>query len=344
MTLSSPATDDRRSALARADLLLGAFDAVHPTLSLPGLAARTGLPRTSVRRTVIKLVELNWLERRGDRFAVGSKLFEVGGLCRVQNRLRAAALPHLEDLYEATHQTVHLGVLRGDQVLYVEKLAGHRPATRLTRVGGRMPAHCTAIGKVLTAYSGPTAETIAARRRTGPRAPDRRSPPGPAWSASCGDPRRRGGLRPGGVRGRAGLRGRPGAGGHRRPVRRGLGHRRDRPDAAGPDGRRRAGHRGSVWPPRCSARTAVAWPRCRSPARPPPSPSTGSPRRSAPPPWASPGPSGRRGDRTRPPRPGRAAAGGVARVPRSRYGRSGPRRRSVKGWPERAWSRRRSPR
>ena len=124
-----------------------------------------------MRRTVIKLVELNWLERRGDRFAVGSKLFEVGGLCRVQNRLRAAALPHLEDLYEATHQTVHLGVLRGDQVLYVEKLAGHRPATRLTRVGGRMPAHCTAIGKVLTAYSGPTAETTlrsaGLTRRTG---------------------------------------------------------------------------------------------------------------------------------------------------------------------------------
>lgn len=159
MIPSSVAVESSRSALGRADLIMGAFDAAHPTLSLPGLAARTGLPRTSVRRTVQKLVELSWLERRGDRFAIGSKLFEVGGLCRVQNRLRTVALPHLEDLHRATQDTVHLGVLRGDQVLYVEKLAGHRPATRLTRVGGRMPAHCTAIGKVLAAYSGPTAET-----------------------------------------------------------------------------------------------------------------------------------------------------------------------------------------
>jgi DNA-binding IclR family transcriptional regulator len=156
---------DCRSALGRADLILGAFDVAHPTLSLPGIAARANLPRTSVRRTVQKLVELRWLERRGDRFAIGSKLFELGGLSPIQNRLRTAALPHLEDLYEATHETVHLGVLNSGQVLYVEKLAGHRPATRLTRVGGRMPAHCTAIGKVLAAYSGPDAEV--ALRHTG---------------------------------------------------------------------------------------------------------------------------------------------------------------------------------
>jgi DNA-binding IclR family transcriptional regulator len=164
-------TDDCRSALGRADLIMGAFDVAHPTLSLPGIAARVKLPRTSVRRTVQKLVDLGWLERHDDRFAIGSRMFEIGGLSPVQNRLRATALPHLEDLYEATHETVHLGVLMGSQVLYVEKLSGHRPATRLSRVGGRMPAHCTAIGKVLTAYSGPGAEV--ALRHTGlpPRTP-----------------------------------------------------------------------------------------------------------------------------------------------------------------------------
>ena len=243
MSTTITTDDGERSALGRADLVLSAFDAAHPTLSLPGLAARTGLPRTSVRRTVLKLVELSWLERRGDRFAVGSKLFELGGLCRVQHRLREAALPHLADLYEATRETVHLGVLRGNQVLYVEKLAGHRPATRLTRVGGRMPAHCTAIGKVLTAYAGPAAEAslraAGLAARTGSTIT---SGPGLERELRC-DPGRRGGLRPRGVRGRAGLRGRPGAGGHRRPVRRGVGDRGRRPDPADPDGGRRAGHR-----------------------------------------------------------------------------------------------------
>lgn len=145
--------------------MLAAFDTTHPTLSLPGIAARAQLPRTSVRRIVEKLVELQWLDRQGDRFAIGSKLFEIGGMSPVQRRLRAAALPYLEDLHEATRETVHLGVLNGGEVLYVEKLTGHRPSTDLTRVGGRMPAHCTAIGKVLTAYAGPYAE--AALRRAG---------------------------------------------------------------------------------------------------------------------------------------------------------------------------------
>ncbi len=160
MSQHAVAESDDRSALGRADQIMSAFDARHPTLSLPGLAARTGLPRSSTRRIVTKLVELGWLERRGDRFGVGNKLFEVAGHARVQSRLRAVALPHLEDLYLATRGTVHLGVLSGHEVLYVEKLAGHRPATRLTRVGGRMPAHCTAIGKALVAHSAAATEVV----------------------------------------------------------------------------------------------------------------------------------------------------------------------------------------
>lgn len=64
-------------------------------------------------------------------------------------------MPFLQDLYERTHETVHLGVREGHEVVYVAKIGGHRQAKAPShRTGGRMPMHCTAIGKVLLAYAG----------------------------------------------------------------------------------------------------------------------------------------------------------------------------------------------
>lgn len=152
---------ESRSAYDRADAILGAFDLEHPSLSLLGLVARTGLPKTTVHRSVEKMIQLGWLTRQDGRYAPGNRLFEFAGLTRLQAELRAAALPHMARLLEATQETVHLAVLDGDQVLYVEKLTSRRmaPPIPLSRVGGHMPAYCTALGKVLVANSGTTART-----------------------------------------------------------------------------------------------------------------------------------------------------------------------------------------
>lgn len=144
-----------RTILGRADAVLAAFSEENPTASLGGLVARTGLPKTTVHRTVEKMVELGWLSQDHDRYSVGIRLFEIASLSRLRTNLREVALPYMGDLYEATHETIHLAVREGSQVLYAEKLSGHRPVTLLSRVGGRMPLHCTAVGKTLLAYAAP---------------------------------------------------------------------------------------------------------------------------------------------------------------------------------------------
>jgi DNA-binding IclR family transcriptional regulator len=154
--LSRTGLDDaQRSTLTRADAILGAFDEAHPTMSLAGIMARTGLPKTTVHRAAEKMAALGWLERDGDRYSIGNRLFELATLSRLRIGLREAALPYMQDLYEATHETVHLAVRENDHVRYAEKISGHRPVTDLSRVGGRMPAHCTAVGKVLLAFAPP---------------------------------------------------------------------------------------------------------------------------------------------------------------------------------------------
>lgn len=146
-----PSTE--RSSLARADAILAAFDGAHATMSLPGIVARTGLPKTTVYRATEKMLELGWLEHEYDRYAIGRRLFEIAMLTQLRTNLCEEALPYMEDLYEATHETIHLAVLEEDHVLYVEKISGHRRITGLSRVGGRMPAHCTAVGKVVLAFA-----------------------------------------------------------------------------------------------------------------------------------------------------------------------------------------------
>jgi len=59
----------------------------------------------------------------------------------------------MEDLYEVTRENVHLGVLVGDEVLYIERITGRRAVPVQSRRAGRLPLHATGVGKVLLAYS-----------------------------------------------------------------------------------------------------------------------------------------------------------------------------------------------
>ncbi len=125
------------------------------SLTLSEVARAAELPKSSAHRIIGQLVDWGGLERVGDRYRLGAHLFELGSLMAHSRLLREQALPFLEDLYEATHETVHLGVLDGLEVLYVDKICGRRvaPASVGTRVGGRMPLPCTGLGKVMLAFS-----------------------------------------------------------------------------------------------------------------------------------------------------------------------------------------------
>lgn len=136
-------------------MLLSAFGPESDRLSLAELARRSGLPKATTLRLAGQLVELGVLEREGGRYRLGLRLFELGATVARQRRLRDAALPFMEDLYEATHETIHLGTLNHLQVLYIEKISGRQTNSVETRVGTRKPPYCTALGKALLAYSEP---------------------------------------------------------------------------------------------------------------------------------------------------------------------------------------------
>jgi DNA-binding IclR family transcriptional regulator len=145
----------RESGLERAAAILGAFDATHRELALAALVARCGLPRSTTHRTATRMIQLGWLEKPGERYRIGNRLFEIASLAPIRLELREAVLPFLQDLHQATRNTVQLGVLDGTQVLVVEKISGHRAMPMLSQVGGMIPAYCSALGRAVLAYSAP---------------------------------------------------------------------------------------------------------------------------------------------------------------------------------------------
>lgn len=160
-----------KSVLERAYAVLDAFTLDSPRLTVPEVVLRTGLPKSTVHRIVGSLVEWGALERDGNRLSVGTRLFELGRRNPRLQRLREAALPFMEDLYEATHQVVHLGVLDEGEVLYIERIAGRQAPPIPSQVGGRLPAHCTGLGKVLLAFSPPYVTASIIGRGLKPRTP-----------------------------------------------------------------------------------------------------------------------------------------------------------------------------
>jgi DNA-binding IclR family transcriptional regulator len=143
-----------RSSTARVFQLLDAFTSAAKGLSLTQLSRRSGLPLTTVHRFAHELRRLGVLECDADgRYRIGLRLWEIAAHAPRGVGLREAAMPFLEDLYEATHENVQLAVRDGHEVVYIEHIAGRRAVGVLTQVGLRFPLHATGVGLVLLAFA-----------------------------------------------------------------------------------------------------------------------------------------------------------------------------------------------
>lgn len=117
-------------------------------LPLAELSARLGLTRSTTHRLASALVERRFLSfRPREGYTLGPKLLELGYYALQQVHLARIARPYLEKLSEDTGDAVHLGVLDGDEVLYLDKVPGRRRVLIGSRIGERQPVHSTGLGK-----------------------------------------------------------------------------------------------------------------------------------------------------------------------------------------------------
>ena len=138
------------SVTARALSILAAFENSTGSLSVARIAQRAGLPLSTTYRLVAELEAWGGLRRGSDgKYQIGFRIWELGQLAG--RRLRDRAHPYLQDLFDLTHENVHLAIREGTQSLYVDKVYGSRKLPVVSRIGGRLPLHATAVGRVLLA-------------------------------------------------------------------------------------------------------------------------------------------------------------------------------------------------
>jgi DNA-binding IclR family transcriptional regulator len=144
------------TSLARALTILDLFEPATPTLSATQIARRLRVRPGSLYPALSTLERFGYLERRPDkRFRLGLKLLERGHTILLHLDVYERAKPALRKLAQALSGNAHLAVLHQGQVLYLGREEASPSAVFPSIVGRLVPAHCTALGKVLLAYLSP---------------------------------------------------------------------------------------------------------------------------------------------------------------------------------------------
>ena len=94
-----------------------------------------------------------------ERYGLSMKMFELGAKALQCPDLIDIAKPHMQQLSDATGETVHLGLLIDSEIICVHKVDSCHMLGMHSRVGRRAPLHCTATGKVLLAWENPARRT-----------------------------------------------------------------------------------------------------------------------------------------------------------------------------------------
>ena len=139
-------------AAACAAEVLKALKVAGQSLSLAELERELGRSKSLIFRVVRELVDEELLARNADgRYELGIEALELGASYTESFDFDGKVRRVLEEVADRTGETVNMGVLRGAEVSYVMKFVGQSTYVTISRVGGRVPATCTAIGKALLA-------------------------------------------------------------------------------------------------------------------------------------------------------------------------------------------------
>ena len=121
--------------------------------SLTLLSKKLSIGKSTTHRLLSTLEGCNFVRQDPvtRKYSLGVKILELASLLMDENMLLKVGLPHLIMLRDKCGETVNLAVLEEDKVLYVGKEDSFEPLRITVEVGRRVPAHCTALGKVLLA-------------------------------------------------------------------------------------------------------------------------------------------------------------------------------------------------
>ena len=139
------------SSVKKALELLKIFSTDQPELSLTEISKRMDLHKSSVFRILNTLKSSGFIEKDPltKKYRLGLELLNLANKVLSRYDLRNQAGPYLEKLARKTGEIIHLSILDGNEMVYLEKKGQGQVLTVATQIGGRNPAHASAMGKML---------------------------------------------------------------------------------------------------------------------------------------------------------------------------------------------------
>lgn len=134
-------------------------------LSLAELHRMLGYPKSSLYMLLQTLVDRRWVESdpRGTTYKVGVRALLAGTSYLDRDPVVRAAAPVLDDLRAEVNETVHLARLDGENIIYLASRESQHHLRTVSRVGRRLPAHATALGRSILANRRDGAELVPAK-------------------------------------------------------------------------------------------------------------------------------------------------------------------------------------
>ncbi|MGD8400683.1 MAG: IclR family transcriptional regulator [Bacillota bacterium] len=150
-------TDQKVQTIDRTLDLLEQLATAKDGLGVTELGKAIGLHKSTVHRLLTALAARGYVEKdpKTSAYKLGLKLIEISGLFLKKLELKTEALPFMRRLAERESQPVHLAILDGGEVIYIEKVEPVNSIRMYSQIGRRIPVFCSAIGKVLLSGLAP---------------------------------------------------------------------------------------------------------------------------------------------------------------------------------------------
>lgn len=143
----------RSPSVARAVKVLESLAAEPSTLS--ELSRTLNIPKSTLHSIVTTLIAQGWIEDEGGVLILGQELFRTGVLYGRNRGLVVAFRDIARRVVRQTGETTWLGLLVGRDVLHLARVDGTQPLRYVVEEGERLPAHSTALGKIVLAEKQP---------------------------------------------------------------------------------------------------------------------------------------------------------------------------------------------
>lgn len=139
----------------RAARLMQVISAAREPVSLKILSAETGLHPSTAFRILSSLIAVGFVQRdHAGHYMIGHAIRKMGESVRGGVDIRDEAREFMQQLRDATGETINLTVREGDEVIYIERATPNRMMRVEQVIGSRAPLHVTAVGKLMLGELG----------------------------------------------------------------------------------------------------------------------------------------------------------------------------------------------